>query len=182
MIDVVDFTDKLEALILVESPNTKVHFGFEHLHRRDGQGAPVANRVVVCPGNEAGDEGEYLVVKHAHRVPPDVMVFRQYVLIECWAFDTTDSTNRRLQHRAMRLLRDMVARHSQFLVLSENHLNQGEPPGIYGSRVKAQPGPTERVAGAKSLWEFWIDFSVRDIAPTSTAEPSLNLTMHMEQA
>jgi hypothetical protein len=180
VIDVVDFVNKLEALVVAESSGTKVLFDYEHLGRRDNQGTPIANRVVVCPGNEAGVEGECLVVKHAHRVPPDVCVFRQYILIECWAYDGTEPANKRLQVRALQALNKIIRRHTIKLVLSESHITMDEPPGVYNSQFKRDITPTERVVGARNRWEFWIDFEDRDIAPTTAAVPALNLTMHKE--
>jgi hypothetical protein len=45
---------------------------------------------------------------------------------------------------------------------------------------KTFPSPSERVHGRREQWFFWIDFSVRNIAPTTLEEPDLDVSAEME--
>ena len=180
MIDLLDFQQKLDALIVAEMPMVKTHFGIEHTLRRDGQGEDTANRVVVCECDEGGQAGSIGVVRHANRVPPDLGVQRQTVEIEVWGYDATQPKNSGFQWRAANCLLQAVWRHSQALVRGQRHIAHGEVPGIYQATVRKKPTPTERVHGCKLILSFWIDFSIRDIAPTTTAEPQLSIAAELE--
>ena len=65
---------------------------------------------------------------------------------------------------------------AQAIVRATNHSAPGEQPGIYQARTKAKPTPTERKVGAKSITTFWIDFSIRELEPTTVEKPPLELT------
>lgn len=180
MIDLLDFQQKLDVRIVAEMPTVKTHFGIEHIYRRDGQGIPTASRVVVCECDESGQAGSVGVVRHANRVPPDLGVMRQNVEIEVWGYDPTEPANMGLQWRAANCLLQAVWRHAQALVRGECHVAPGEVPGIYQGTVRKKVSPTERAHGCKLILSFWIDFSIRDIAPTTTAEPQLEVAAELE--
>jgi hypothetical protein len=180
MIDLLDFQERLDALIIAEFPAVKTHFGIEHTYRRDGQGTPTASRVVVCECDDGGSAGSIGVVKHANRAPPDLGVMRQNVEIEVWGYDATEPSNSGLQYRAANCLMQAVWRHSQALIRGERHVAPGEVPGIYQTSVRKKVTPTERVLGCKLILSFWIDFSIRDIAPTTVDEPPLEVTAALE--
>lgn len=179
MIDLLEFQEKLDVLIIAEFPTVKTHFGIEWTKRRDGQGE-AANRVVVCECDDGGSAGSIGIVKHANRVPPDLGVMRQNVEIEVWGYDATQPANSGLQWRAANCLTQAVWRHSQALVRGERHVAPGEVPGIYQVQVRKKVTPTERVLGCKLILSFWIDFSIRDIAPTTVDEPPLEVTAALE--
>jgi hypothetical protein len=180
MIDLLDFQQKLDALIIAEMPTVKTHFGIEYIYRRDGQGEDTANRVVVCECDEGGQAGSIGVVRHANRVPPDLGVQRQSVEIEVWGYDSTQPKNAGLQWRKANCILQAVWRHSQALVRGERHVAPNEVPGIYQATVRKKVSPTERVHGCKLILSFWIDFSVRDIAPTTVEEPPLEIVAEQE--
>lgn len=180
MIDLLDFQQKLDALIVAEMPEVKTHFGIEYTFRRDGQGNPTASRVVVCECDEGGQTGSIGVVRHANRVPPDLGVQRQAVEIEIWGYDATSPANSGIQWRAANCLLQAVWRHSQALVRGEGHVAPNEDPGIYQATVRKKVSPTERVHGCKLILSFWIDFSIRDIAPTTVEEPPLEIKAEQE--
>ena len=180
MIDLLDFQQKLDALIVAEMPEVKTHFGIEYTFRRDGQGTPTASRVVVCECDEGGQAGSIGVVRHANRVPPDLGVQRQSVEIEIWGYDASAPSNSGIQWRAANCLLHAVWRHSQALIRGERHVAPNEVPGIYQATVRKKVSPTERVHGCKLILSFWIDFSVRDIAPTTVEEPPLEIVAEVE--
>ncbi len=180
MIDLLDFQQKLDALIVAEMPPIKTHFGIEWTKRRDGQGDGTANRVVVCECDESGQAGSIGVVRHANRVPPDLGVQRQYVEIEIWGYDYFNPPDSGMQWRAANCILQAVWRHSQALIRGEKHVAPNEVPGIYQATVRKKVSPTERVHGCKLVLSFWIDFSIRDIAPTTVEEPPLEIKAEQE--
>jgi hypothetical protein len=180
MIDLLDFQQKLDALIVAEMPEVRTHFGIEYTFRRDGQGTPTASRVVVCECDEGGQAGSIGVVRHANRVPPDLGVERQLVEIEVWGYDSSAPSDSGLQWRAANNLKRAVWRHSQAIIRGERHVAPNEVPGIYQATVRKKVSPTERVHGCKLILSFWIDFSVRDIAPTTIEEPPLEVAAVLE--
>lgn len=180
MIDLLDFQQKLDALLVAEIPTLKTHFGIEHTFRRDGQGTPTASRVVVCECDSSGNAGQIGVVRHANRVPPDLGVQRQTVEIEIWGYDSSAPSNSGIQWRAANCILQAVWRHSQALIRGERHVAAGEVPGIYQASVRKIVQPTERVHGCKLILSFWIDFSIRDIAPETIDEPPLQVAAELE--
>lgn len=180
MIDLLDFQEKLDPLLVSEHPAVKTHFGIEWTKRRDGQGETPSNRVVVCECDEGGSAGSIGVVRHANRTPPDLGVQRQTVEIEVWGYDATAPADSGKQWRAANRLLQATWRHAQALIRSERHVAANEVPGIYQAQVRKKHTPTERVMGCKLILSFWIDFSIRDIAPTTTAEPGVQVTVQKE--
>lgn len=170
------FYELLRDALALEVPGVSVLFGAEFLYRRDLQGEPIANRVVVVPHTVEGDLGTIGPPRHAHRVPADIGVERQWVAIECWAYDSTAPTDRAKQHDALTSLRQATWRNTQAIVRANYHCAPGEVPGIYQAATKALPNPTERNVGAKSRTTFWIDFAIRELEPTTVEQPPLELT------
>lgn len=178
-----DFYEALKAALAIESSTTSVLFGAEHLARRDGQGLPTANRVVVVPHDDGGDTGTFLPPSHTHRDPPEVGIDRQNVLIETWAYDGSAPTDRAKQFVALAALRQAVWRNAQAIIRANHHVTPpaiGAVPGYYQARRKALPSPTERVHGMREQMVFWIDFSVRELEPTTLDEPDLTITAELE--
>jgi hypothetical protein len=171
-----EFFERLRAAMELEVAGVSVVFGAEFLARRDLQGEPIANRVVVVPHTDGGDIGTIGPPRHTHRVPPDIGIERQWVAIECWAYDTTAPTDRAKQNDAITALRQAMWRNAQAIVRANHHSAPGEVPGIYQASTKAKPNPTERNVGAKSITTFWIDFQIRELEPTTVEEPMLELT------
>jgi hypothetical protein len=177
-----DFFTKLKAALAIETPTTNVLYGAEATSRRDGQGTPSTNRVVVIPHKPDGTRGQFLVVRHAHRVPADIGVHRRWVTIECWAFDLANPVDRAKQDDAAEILVQAVWRNTQAIVRAEYHSGiPGEVPGFYQVEETTPVAPTERVAGVKVVMVFWIDFAVRELEPTTLDEPGLVVTAELEQ-
>jgi hypothetical protein len=176
----VDFFDKLKAELSIELPAVNTLFGAEYMARRDGQGAPTANRVVVAEHDETGEFGTFLPPIHNNRAPPDVGIRRQPVTIEIWGYDGTAPSDKAKQYLALEGLSQAVWRHTQAIIRAEYHVTpNGQIPGFYQIKRKAFPSPSERVHGKREVWSFWIDFMVRDIAPTTLEEPDLEITAEL---
>lgn len=171
-----EFYTLLRDALAADVDGVSVLFGAEFLGRRDLQGTPIANRVVVVPHTVEGDLGTIGPPRHAHRVPANIGVERQWIAIECWAYDTTAPVDRAKQHDALTALRQAMWRSAQAIVRANNHSAPGEQPGIYQASTKALPNPTERNVGAKSITTFWIDFAIRELEPTTVEKPPLELT------
>ena len=167
-----DFYRKLKPLVEAEIAGSKVLFGAEYI----GQNDPRPPRVIVVPHSEAGDLGEFRAPKSAYRAPPTVGLERQWVLIECWAYDPSKTDEKDYQYDALQSLRHAVWRHAQALIRAELHSAPGLVPGIYEAKTKALITPRERVTGARCRMLFSIDFSVRDIAPTEVNIPTSETT------
>lgn len=180
-----EFYEALKTAIATESPSTSVLFGIEWFNRRDGQGAFTADRVAVAPHKPDGTRGTFLPPSmQPYLAPPSLGIHRRWVAIECWGYDGSAPTDRGRQDDALEWLIQMVWRHSQAIIRSAYHVTPGAVggvPGFYQVEEVAQPSPTERVHGARAIMTFWIDFAVRDIAPTSLEEPDLSVTATMEQ-
>jgi hypothetical protein len=171
-----DFFLKLKPLLEAEIAGVSVVFGAAHVGRRDNQGDPVANRVVIVPHLIDGTMSTTAPPKHVHRVPRDIGIERRWIVIDCWAYDFLEPENQGLQDEALQCLRQAVWRHTSFLVLSEGHAAMLEPPGIYSAQTKAFPSPSERVLGARSQTQLWIDFAVRLLEPTTVDQPIAEVT------
>lgn len=176
-----DFYALLKTALEAEVEGVSVIFGAEFFARRDLQGAPIANRVVVAPHTSEGDMSTIGPPRHAHRAPPDIGIERRWVAIECWAYDATDANDRAKQDDALTSLRWAMWRNAQAIVRANYHSAPGEVPGIYQATTKAATTPTERVVGAKSVTTFWIDFQIRELEPTTTDNPPLQLTTEVQQ-
>lgn len=179
----VDFYEALKAGLNSEAPELSVKFGAEYIFRRDGQGTPTASRVVVAEHDEGGDTGTFLPPSHTHRDPPDVAIDRQTVLIEIWGYDGTAPTDSAKQSVALWALRHAVFRHTQATIRAQYHVTPpaiGSVPGYYEIRRRSPTGPTERVHGKREWWVFWIDFSVRELEPTTLEEPDVTVTPQLE--
>ena len=175
----VDFHVLLKAAIEAELTTTNVVFDAEYFYRKDGQGSITANRVVVAESPE--DAGTFLPPVILSRAPPEVGIERQNVAIEVWGYDGSAPTDRAKQFIALKALSQCVWRHTQAIIRANYHVTpRGEVPGFYQIKKKPYPLPTERVHGKRELWTFWIDFSVRDIAPTTLDEPDLDMSVQLE--
>jgi hypothetical protein len=175
-----EFYTKLKAALLIELPVVNTLFGQEYLSRRDGQGTITANRVVVAEHVD-GDTGTFLPPIQIHRAPDDVGIDRQSVTIEIWAYDGTAPTDSAKQFEALACLRQAVWRHTQAIIRSEYHVTpNGQVPGYLQIKRKTFPSPSERVHGRREQWFFWIDFAVRDIAPTTLETPDLDVSAELE--
>jgi hypothetical protein len=175
-----EFHALLKAALAIELPAVNVLFGQEHLFRKDGQGTITANRVVVAEHVDS-DTGTFLPPIQIHRAPDDVGIDRQNVTIEIWAYDGTAPSDAAKQFEALACLRQAVWRHTQAIIRAEYHVTpNGQAPGFYQMKRKTFPSPSERVHGRREQWFFWIDFSVRDIAPTTLEEPDLDVSAEME--
>ena len=176
-----EFYTLLKAALAIELPAVNTLLGQEYLFRRDGQGAVTANRVIVAEHDGNGDTGTFLPPIQMHRAPDDVGIDRQMVTIEIWGYDGTAPSDAAKQFEALACLRQAVWRHAQAIIRAEYHVTpNGQPPGFYQMKRKTFPSPSERVHGRREQWSFWIDFSVRDIAPTTLEEPNLDVSAEME--
>lgn len=177
-----EFYEKLKASLATELPAVNVLFGQEYLFRRDGQGTATANRVIVAEHDGNGDTGTFLPPIQIHRAPDDVGIDRQNVTIEIWAYDGTASSDAAKQFEALASLRQAVWRHIQAIIRSEYHVTpNGQVPGYLQAKRRMLPTPTERVHGRREQWSFWIDYMVRNIAPTTLEQPDLDVSAELEQ-
>ena len=176
-----EFHAKLKAALLVELPAVNTLFGQEHLFRRDGQGTITANRVIVAEHVD-GDTGTFLPPIQIHRAPDDVGIDRQNVTIEIWGYDGSAPSDSAKQFDALAYLRQRVWCHTQAIIRAEKHVTpNGQVPGYLQMKRKTFPSPSERVHGRREQWFFWIDFSVRDIAPTTLSEPDVDVAAELEE-
>jgi hypothetical protein len=175
-----EFHTLLKAALAVELPAVNVLFGQKYLFRKDGQGTVTANRVIVAEHVD-GDTGTFLPPIQIHRAPDDVGIDRQNVTIELWAYDGSASTDSAKQLEALAYLRQAVWRHTQAIIRANYHVTpNGQVPGYLQMKRKMFSTPSEHNHGTREQWFFWIDFSVRDIAPTTLEEPGLDVSAEME--
>jgi hypothetical protein len=176
-----EFRDKMSAAILLEMPSVSFVSGIKYVYRRDGQGSPTASRVVFVPHKLDGTRGAFLPPIQIHRAPDDVGIRRRWVAFECWAYNSSSPTDPMVQDEALECMMQVVWRNAQKIVRANFHVTpNGQVPGIYQIEDKAEVTPTERVHGARATMQFWIDFSVRDIAPTTLDEPDVDVSAELE--
>jgi hypothetical protein len=137
--------------------------------------------VVVAEHDGNGDTGTFLPPIQMHRAPDDVGIDRQNVTIEIWGYDGSVPSDAKKQFEALAFLRQAVWRHTQAIIRAEYHVTpNGQVPGYLQMKRKTFPSPSERVHGRREQWAFWIDFMVRDIAPTTLEEPDLDVSAELE--
>lgn len=108
--------DDMQAQLTADGNTAKIVFGQREPARvRINPGPGQANRVVIVPGDEKGNLGDYGPAKRPRGLlgsatPRTLCTWNEQFRIFIWAFDPSEPENERAQYRAARFLHDQIVR------------------------------------------------------------------------